>query len=46
MTQNFGKQENVYWYEVFDIAHAICTTDYSGSTLGNEVIAQLLKVAF
>jgi hypothetical protein len=43
MSQSFGKQANVYWYEIFDIVRATCTTDYSGSTPGDEVMEQLLK---
>ena len=30
MSQPFGKQANVYWYEIFEIVQANCTTDYSG----------------
>lgn len=43
MSQSFGKQANVYWYEIFDIVRATCTTDFSGSTPGDEVMEQLLK---
>ena len=43
MSQSFGKQANVYWYEIFGIVRATCTTDYSGSTPGDEVMEQLLK---
>lgn len=43
MSQSFGKQANVYRYEIFDIVRATCTTDYSGTTPGDEVMEQLLK---
>lgn len=43
MSQSFGKQANVYWYEIFDIVRATCTSDYSGTTPGDEVMEQLLK---
>ncbi len=45
MSQSFGKQANVYWYEIFDIVRATCTTDYSGTTPGDEVMEQLLKAS-
>ena len=45
MSQSFGKQANVYRYEIFDIVRATCTTDYSGTTPGDEVIEQLLKAS-
>lgn len=43
MSQSFGKQANVYWYEIFDIVRATCTSDYSGTTPGDEAMEQLLK---
>lgn len=43
MSQSFGKQANVYWYEIFEIVKACCTTDYSGAAPGDEVMEQLLK---
>ncbi|WP_252970589.1 P27 family phage terminase small subunit [Corynebacterium guaraldiae] len=43
MSQIFGKQANVYWYENFDIVRATCTSDYSGTAPGDEVMEQLLK---
>ena len=43
MSQSFGKQANVYWYEIFEIVRTTCTTDYSGTTPGDEVTEQLLK---
>lgn len=43
MSQSFGKQANVLWYEIFDIVRANCTTDYTGSAPGDEVMEQLLK---
>lgn len=45
MSQSFGKQANVYRYEIFDIVRATCTTDYSGTTPGDEVMEQLLKAS-
>ena len=39
----FGKQANVYWYEIYEIVRATCTTDYSGAAPGDEVMEQLLK---
>ena len=43
MSQSFGKQANVYWYEIFEIVRANCTSDYSGAAPGDEVMEQLLK---
>ncbi|MDO5722757.1 MAG: terminase [Actinomycetaceae bacterium] len=43
MSQSFGKQANVYWYEIYEIVRATCTTDYSGTAPGDEVMEQLLK---
>lgn len=47
MSQSFGEQANVYRYryEIFDIVRATCTTDYSGTTPGDEVMEQLLKAS-
>ena len=39
MSQSFGKQANVYWYEIYEIVRATCTTDYAGTTPGDEVMA-------
>ena len=39
----FGKQANVYWYEIYEIVRATCTTDYAGTTPGEEVMEQLLN---
>lgn len=39
MSQSFGKQANVYWYEIDEIMRATCTTDYAGTTPGEEVMA-------
>ena len=43
MSQSFGKQANVYWYEIYEIVRATCTTDYSGAAPGDDVMEQLLK---
>ena len=43
MSQSFGKQANVLWYEIYEIVRATCTTDYSGTAPGDEVMEQLLK---
>lgn len=43
MSQSFGKQANVYWYEIYEIVRATCTTDYSGTAPGDDVMEQLLK---
>ena len=43
MSQSFGKQANVYWYEIFEIVRANCTSDYSGAAPGDEAMEQLLK---
>lgn len=43
MSQSFGKQANVYWYEIYEIVKANCTTDYSGAAPGDEVMEQLLQ---
>lgn len=43
MSQSFGKQANVYWYEIYEIVRATCTTDYAGTTPGKEVMEQLLN---
>lgn len=43
MSQSFGKQANVYWYEIYEIVRATCTTDYSSSAPGDDVMEQLLK---
>ena len=43
MSQSFGKQANVYWYEIYEIVRATCTTDYAGTTPGDEVMEQLLN---
>lgn len=43
MSQSFGKQANVYWYEIYEIVRATCTSDYSGAAPGDEVMEQLLK---
>lgn len=43
MSQSFGKQANVYWYEIYEIVRTTCTSDYTGSTPGDEVMEQLLK---
>lgn len=43
MSQQFGKQANVYWYEIFEIVRANTTADYSGPTPGDEVMERLLK---
>ena len=34
MSQSFGKQANVYWYEIYEFVRATCTTDYAGTTPG------------
>lgn len=39
MSQSFGKRANVYWYEIDEIVRATCTTDYAGTTPGEEVMA-------
>ncbi|MGV3103830.1 P27 family phage terminase small subunit [Rothia sp. 32237D007AR] len=43
MSQSFSKQANVYWYEIYEIVRATCTTDYSGSSPGDDVMERLLK---
>lgn len=43
MSQSFGKQANVYWYEIYEIVRATCTTDYSDTAPGGDVMEQLLK---
>lgn len=43
MSQSFGKQANVYWYEIYEIVRATCTTDYSGAAPGDDVMEQVLK---
>ena len=43
MSQSFGKQANVYWYKIYEIVRATCTTDYSGAAPGDDVMEQLLK---
>lgn len=43
MSQSFGKQANVYWYEIYEIVRATCTTNYAGTTPGEEVMEQLLN---
>ena len=43
MSQSFGKQANVYWYEIYEIVRATCATDYAGTTPGEEVMEQLLN---
>ena len=43
MSQSFGKQANVLWYEIYEIVRATCTSDYSGTAPGDEVMEQLLK---
>ena len=39
MSQSFGKQANVYWYEIYEIVRATSTTDYAGTTPRKEVMA-------
>ena len=46
MSQSFGKQANVYWYEIYEIVRATCTTDYAGTTPGEEVMEQLLNAHY
>ena len=46
MSQSFGKQTNVYWYEIYEIVRATCTTDYAGTTPGEEVMEQLLNAHY
>lgn len=46
MSQSFGKQANVYWYEIYEIVRATCTTDYAGTTPGEEVTEQLLNARY
>ena len=46
MSQSFGKQANVYWYEIDEIVRATCTTDYAGTTPGEEVMEQLLNAHY
>ena len=43
MSQSFGKQANVYWYEIYEIVRATCTSDYSGSTPGDDMMEKLLQ---
>ena len=43
MSQSFGKQANVYWYEIYEIVRATCTSDYSGSAPGDDVMERLLQ---
>lgn len=43
MSQSFGKQANVYWYEIFDVVKATTTADYSGPAPGDDVMEQLLR---
>ncbi len=43
MSQSFSKQANVYWHEIYEIVRATCTTDYSGSAPGDDVMERLLK---
>ena len=45
-SQSFGKQTNVYWYEIYEIVRATCTTDYAGTTPGEEVMEQLLNAHY
>ena len=42
MSQSFSKQANVYWYE---IVRATCTTDFSGTSPGDDVMERLLKAS-
>ncbi len=42
-SQSFGNQANVYWCEIYEIVRATCTTDYAGTTPGDEVTEQLLN---
>ena len=41
MSQSF-----VYWYEIYEIVRATCTTDYAGTTPGEEVTEQLLNARY
>lgn len=43
MSQSFGKQASVYWYEIFDVVKATTTADYSGPAPGDDVMEQLLR---
>lgn len=42
-SQSFGKQAKVHWHEIYEIVRATCTTDYAGTTPGDEVMEQLLN---
>lgn len=37
MSESFGKQANVYRYEIFDIVRANCASDYSGAAPADDV---------
>ncbi|AWG03412.1 MULTISPECIES: P27 family phage terminase small subunit [Actinomycetes] len=44
MSQSFSKQANVYWYEIYEIVRATCTTDFTASTSPqDDVMEKLLK---
>lgn len=43
MSQSFSKQANVYWYEIYEVVRANCTTDFTGSTPADDVMERLLK---
>ena len=36
-------QRFVYWYEIYEIVRATCTTDYADTTPGDEVMERLLN---
>ena len=42
MSQSFGKQANVYWYEIYEIVRATATRDYSEATPADQLMERLL----
>ena len=42
MSQSFGKQANVYCYEIYEIVRATATRDYSEATPADQLMERLL----
>ena len=42
MSQNFMKQANNIWFQIYQVVRENCTTDYRGATPHDDVMERLL----
>ena len=43
MAQNYQKQVNTIWYQIYQVVRENCTKDYSGSSPQEDVMEMLLR---